>query len=92
MGLEAYICAMGPHKPPKYPLLYQKQLNKIKPRDLYTSLGCVKQQRVAVQLFPSFCIGIKGDGHKGKKCTLFEDFFVFLGAKMNLNKKNSTKN
>jgi hypothetical protein len=61
MGLEAYICAMGPHKPPKCPLLYQIQLNKIKPRGLYTSLGYGKQQRVAVQLFLSFCIDTKGD-------------------------------
>jgi hypothetical protein len=72
IGLEAYICAMGPHKPPKYPLLYQKQPNKIKPRDLYTSMGYLKQQRAAVELPLSFYIDIKRG--KGQKC-------IFRGQK-----------
>ena len=79
MGLKAYICATGPHKPPKYPLLYQKQLNKIKQRGLYTSLGYVKQQGVAVQLFLSFCIDIKGE--KGHKMRIFGRFLYFQGPK-----------
>ena len=77
MGLEAYICAMGPHKPPEYPLLYQKQLNKIKQRSLYTSLGYVKQQRVAVQLFLGFSIDIKGD--KGQEYAFWGVFCIFRG-------------
>jgi len=54
MSLEAHICAMGPHKPPEYPSFYQKQPKKKYQGDCYISLGYVKQQGVAVQLFLSF--------------------------------------
>jgi hypothetical protein len=60
----------------------------------------MKQKRVAVQLFLSFCIDIKGGkgqkksmiyrGVKAKKAYIGA-FFVFSGAKMNLNKKKYTK-
>jgi hypothetical protein len=85
MGLEAYICAMGPHKPPKY----QIQLIKIKPRGLYTSLVYEKQKRVAGQLFLSFCIDIKGD--KGRKYVFWGVFCISRGQSESQN-KNNTKN
>jgi hypothetical protein len=77
MGLEAHICAMGPHWPPKSPLLYQKQPKKIKQRSPDISLGYMKQQRVAVQLFLSFCIDIKGG--KGQKSVFWGVFCIFRG-------------
>ena len=77
MSLEAYIYAMGPHRPPKYPLLYQKQPKKIKPRGCCIFLGYVKQQRAAVQLFLSFCIDIKRD--EGQKYAFWGVFCIFRG-------------
>ena len=75
LSLEAYICAMGPHKPPKCPFLYQKQPSKIQPRHIYIGLGYVKQQRVAVELFLSFCIDI--EGNKDQKCAFWGVFCIF---------------
>ena len=88
MSLEAYICAMGPHWPPKCPLLYQKQQKKIA-EGFYISLGYTKQQRAAVQLFLSFCIDIKGN--KGQKYAFLGVFCIFRGQNESELKKKHEK-